>query len=56
MKSKVIKVNKIQNSVRVNIPQGVKDILNIEAGDYIEWNPEVKDGNIVFVVTRSEEK
>lgn len=56
MKSKVTIISNRQTTVRTVIPKGVVELLDLGIGDYIEWKPEVENNQIVFKVTKGEEK
>ena len=56
MKSKVQIINKTSSGRRIVIPQPVIEMLNIEAGDALIWNPDVKNGEICFYITKEETK
>ena len=55
MKSKLTKISDRQKSLRTILPQSVLEILNLEAGNYIEWKPQIENGKIIFIVTKAEE-
>lgn len=52
MKSKILKISKKQKTVRTILPQTVTEILKLKVGDYIEWTPEVIDGEIIFKIKK----
>lgn len=54
MKSKVTKINDKQTTVRTILPKSVQEILNLKAGDYVEWTPKISDGKIIFEVQKGE--
>ena len=54
VKSKVGKANTINDSLRVIIPQNVKQILQLEAGDTLEWKINSENDKIVIIVEKSE--
>lgn len=54
VKSKVGKANTINDSLRVIIPQNVKQILQLEAGDTLEWQINSENDKIVIIVEKSE--
>ncbi len=55
LKSKVGKANTINDSLRVIIPQNVKQILQLEAGDTLEWNINSENDKIIVTIEKSEE-
>lgn len=55
LKSKVGKANTINNSLRVIIPQNVKQILQLEAGDTLEWNINSENDKIIVTIEKSKE-
>lgn len=55
LKSKVGKANTINDSLRVIIPQNVKQILQLEAGDTLEWKINSENDKIIVTVEKSEE-
>lgn len=54
VKSKVGKANTINDSLRVIIPQNVKQILQLEPGDTLEWQINSENDKIVIIVEKSE--
>lgn len=54
MKSKITKINDKQTTVRTILPKSVQEILNLKAGDYVEWTPKISDGKIIFEVQKGE--
>lgn len=55
LKSKVGKANTINDSLRVIIPQNVKQILQLEAGDTLEWKINSENDKIIVTIEKSEE-
>ncbi|WP_304105050.1 AbrB/MazE/SpoVT family DNA-binding domain-containing protein [Methanobrevibacter ruminantium] len=55
LKSKVGKANTINDSLRVIIPQNVKQILQLEAGDTLEWNINSENDKIIVTIEKSKE-
>lgn len=55
MKSRIVKINDRQTTVRTILPKSVQEILELKAGDFIEWTPLIENGKIHFKVTKSEE-
>lgn len=55
LKSKVGKANTINDSLRVIIPQNVKQILQLEAGDTLEWNINSENDKIIVTIEKSKD-
>ena len=55
LKSKVGKANTINDSLRVIIPQNVKQILQLEAGDTLEWKINSENDKIIVTIEKSDE-
>lgn len=53
-KSKIGIANPKSNSLRVGLPKEIVQLLNVRAGDEIEWNVDVTNENITIIATKSE--
>lgn len=53
-KSKIGIANPKSNSLRVGLPKEIVQLLNVSAGDEIEWNVDVTNENITIIATKSE--
>ena len=55
-KSKIGKGNARGDTFRTTVPKKIAEILDVELGDYIDWNLNHVDGQLVITITKSEEK
>lgn len=53
-KSKIGIANPKSNSLRVGLPKEIVQLLNVSAGDEIEWNVDVTNENVTIIATKSE--
>lgn len=52
--SKINYANPKTNSLRVGLPKEIVKILNIEAGDTMDWQVEVNDGKVSVTAKKLE--
>ena len=50
LRTKIIAANPT-NSLRTTVPIWIARQLNLEPGDFLEWQPAVKDGMTIIEVT-----
>lgn len=48
-KSKISSANSTSVSIRTSIPLAVAQILNVKAGDTLDWIVDINDNNDLFV-------
>ncbi len=53
-KTKLSKGNTNSKSVRTSVPANIAQILNVKAGDSIEWIVESNSDNITITITKAE--
>lgn len=53
-KSKINPANNTSKSVRTSIPLPIAQILEVGAGDSLEWIVDIKDNNITVTVEKVE--
>lgn len=56
MQTKLCKTSKTQNTLKVSVPKAVQEMMNLNAGEYLDWIPVVENGEIIFKVEKSKEK
>ena len=53
-KSKINYANPQTKSMKVGLPKGIVQALNVQAGDTMEWSVEVEDDNITVKCKKAE--
>lgn len=53
LKSKLTIARIDSSSVRTTVPQGVVSALKLEVGKEIEWEIEVRDGELIAIVKKT---
>lgn len=53
-KSKVGIANVKSNSLRVGLPKEIVKLLNLNAGDFVEWSVDVSDNKFTIIATKEE--
>lgn len=56
MQTKLCKTSKTQNTLKVSVPKAVQEMMNLNAGEYLNWIPVVENGEIIFKIEKSTEK
>lgn len=52
-KSKVGIANPKSNSLRVGLPKEIVQLLDVHAGDSVEWNVDVTDNKITIIASKA---
>jgi bifunctional DNA-binding transcriptional regulator/antitoxin component of YhaV-PrlF toxin-antitoxin module len=55
-KTAVVKASSKFDSLRTTIPKSIVNQWGLKEGDILEWTWEVKNGEMVLMVTRSKQK
>lgn len=54
--SKCIKVSNASTAVRTNIPAKIRDLLDVKAGDTIQWNiHDMGNHKVLITINKNEE-